>query len=83
MIILPLRPETNERYAPIGTIAMMLVNLLVHVVWGRGDPVALEPYLLDFQSVQPLQWLTSAFLHADWMHLIGNPKKRSRKAFYR
>ncbi len=72
MIILPLRPETNERYAPIGTIAMMLVNVLVHVIWGRGDPVALEPYLLDFQSVQPLQWLTSAFLHADWMHLIGN-----------
>lgn len=72
MLIIPLRPETNERHAPVGTIAMMVVCLLVHLIWGRGDPEALMPYLLDFQDIQPVQWLTSAFLHGDWMHLIGN-----------
>lgn len=71
-IILPYRPDASWRHPPNGTIAIMLALLLIHIVWGRGDPAALEPYLLNFQSLAPLQWLTSAFLHADWFHLCGN-----------
>jgi membrane associated rhomboid family serine protease len=71
-IALPFRPDASWRHPPVGTVAMMLANLLVHIFWGQRGPEALEPYLLDFQAIHPLQWLTSAFLHAGWMHLCGN-----------
>lgn len=71
-IVLPYRPDASWRHPPRGTVGIMLSLLLIHIVWGRGGPDALEPYLLNFQALAPLQWLTSAFLHADWFHLCGN-----------
>lgn len=72
MIILPLRPDASWRHPPIGTIATMLGLLLIHIAWGHADPDSLKPYLLNFQALDPVQWLTSACLHAGWMHLLGN-----------
>ena len=28
--------------------------------------------ILEFDRINPLQWITAAFMHADWLHLIGN-----------
>jgi membrane associated rhomboid family serine protease len=72
IIVLPLRADASWRHQPTGTIAVMLTLLLLHIFWTRNDPANVEPYLLNFQQFDVVQWLTSGLLHADWFHLIGN-----------
>lgn len=57
---------------PIVTAAMVVVNVAVHVllVVTGTDPT---PCILAFgDGYHPVQWLTHNFLHAGWVHLIGN-----------
>ena len=71
-MLIPLRAEHETNTVPYGTIALIVINVLVHVVWTNNDLKAMQPWMLDFRHLDPVQWLTSAFLHAGWMHLIGN-----------
>ncbi len=57
---------------PIVTSIMAVVNIGVHLmVTSLG--IDILPYILAFgDGFHPLQWLTHNFLHAGWLHLIGN-----------
>jgi membrane associated rhomboid family serine protease len=73
-MFIPLNTDAPLYHFPWGTIGLIAVNVLCFVITGFGlDPVALEGWTLPYgQGLNPLQWLTSAFAHAGFMHILGN-----------
>lgn len=50
---------------------------LVNAISGEKlfiDPyeAVIDPYILHYGRFNPLEWVTSNFMHADWLHLFGN-----------
>ncbi len=55
---------------PIGTVLLIVVNILTFVAtWDQGPSSSL---ILEFGEIHPTQWVTSNFMHADIIHLLGN-----------
>src|SRR5690606_5282028 len=63
-------------YWPFATVGLIVANLLCYVVaWEMIDAeelMALWWMLPLGYGITPVQWLTSFFMHADVMHLVGN-----------
>ena len=78
--ILPINTDCPIYHFPAATLGIIAVNLLIHlgvVTVGEsglaGAQTVLEPWCLwAGDGYHPEQWITSAFLHADWLHVIGN-----------
>ncbi len=78
-VLIPLGTDRPRRHSPVVTFALLALNALVFVYMAtleRSDPGAYEKLLLwgqvggrDFHAHT---LVTSAFLHAGWMHLLGN-----------
>jgi membrane associated rhomboid family serine protease len=52
---------------------LIAVNTAVFFATGMGDEAGIVAYGVEFgNSVHPLQWITSIFMHAHLGHLIGN-----------
>jgi membrane associated rhomboid family serine protease len=72
-MFLPYTTDAPIYYWPFATVGLILVNVLVFAAVMFGDEVAAEYWILSFgDGLHPLQWLTSIFMHAGPMHLIGN-----------
>ena len=78
--MLPLNTSQPARRAPIMTALLILANVLMFAVWQQSVGVAravrmaaLVPAQLVAHTPGAFQqiWL-SMFMHASWMHLIGN-----------
>jgi membrane associated rhomboid family serine protease len=84
--VIPIRDTIRSRTAPVMTVALIVVNVLVFL-----HEIALGPYLERFvlaygliprrfvywqgNPLDPLRFLplfTSMFWHGGWLHLIGN-----------
>lgn len=71
-MIFPYNTDAPIYYRPIATIALILLNTLVFA-FQVANPDACEPFLLRLgDGIHPVQWLSSIFMHADPIHLIGN-----------
>jgi membrane associated rhomboid family serine protease len=85
--VLPLRDNLPTRRFPVVTVALIAANILVFVLYqGAGEGQGFRSSLQDFAfrpceveescptaGEGPLVTLfTSMFLHADWLHLLGN-----------
>jgi membrane associated rhomboid family serine protease len=85
--VLPLRDNLPTRRFPVVTVALIAANVLVFVLYqGAGEGDGFLSSLRDFAfrpceveescptaGEGPLVTLfTSMFLHADWLHLLGN-----------
>lgn len=58
---------------PITTAALIGINTLIHIALVPVEPDAIIPWCLSYgDGLHPLQWISCNFLHAGWMHLIGN-----------
>jgi len=58
---------------PITTVSLIAINLLIHVGLMPVEPEAIIPWCLSYgDGLHPLQWISCNFLHAGWMHVIGN-----------
>ncbi len=81
--MLPLRDNVPTRSFPIVTIALIVVNMLVWVLYqlpdllGSVNELAYHP--CEVENSCPtvghdwqLTALTAMFLHASWLHLLGN-----------
>jgi membrane associated rhomboid family serine protease len=81
--VLPLRDNVPTRSFPIVTIALIVTNMLVWVLYelpdlaGAVDELAYHP--CEVENSCPtvghdwqLTVLTAMFLHASWLHLLGN-----------
>jgi membrane associated rhomboid family serine protease len=76
MFLIPYTTDAPIYYWPYMTVVLIVINVVVFVVappglLGLNESV--EPYVLVFgQGLHPVQWVTSAFLHAGYVHIIGN-----------
>lgn len=58
---------------PFATVGLIVINTLVFAAVLGVDPEQVEPWILQWgEGLHPLQWVTSNFLHAGFMHLLGN-----------
>ncbi len=72
-MIIPWSTDAPIYHRPWATIALMVVTVVAFVLtagWGEDER---EAYMLVHgDGLHPLQWITSNFLHANVMHLVGN-----------
>jgi membrane associated rhomboid family serine protease len=58
---------------PITTLSLIGINVLIHLGVSAVDPHVIMPWCLEYgNGLHPLQWISCNFLHAGWVHLIGN-----------
>ncbi len=68
----PYHTDAPLYHYPIGTVLLIVVNILMFVAtWAQG-PETYATLILTFDAIHPTQWLTSSFMHADISHLVGN-----------
>ena len=71
---LPVGTDARVRSTPWVTLSIVLTNIFVHGIFlaSRGDAGTL--YALAFKAAQPSVGtaIASLFLHADFLHLVGN-----------
>ncbi len=81
--MLPLRDNVPTRHFPIVTLALIVANVLVWVLYqlpdlqGSVDELAYHPCEVENSCPTvgedwPLTALTSMFMHGSWLHLLGN-----------
>jgi membrane associated rhomboid family serine protease len=69
-MIIPWGTDAPIYHRPIATIALIVVNVVVFVLFPAR---AHEDWTLILgEGIHPLQWVTSIFLHAGVIHLAGN-----------
>lgn len=81
IILLPYGTDAPVYYWPYATIGTIVVNSLIFLFTfpmilmmdEREDLRAIVEFLiLQFGYINPLQWITWNYMHADPLHLIGN-----------
>ena len=72
MIIVPYATDAPIYYRPIGTIGLIVVNVLVYLLTCLRPEMMESLVLVHGYGPQPVQWLTSIFVHASFFHLLGN-----------
>ncbi len=71
MIIIPVNTDAPIYYWPWMTLLLVAVNCVTFYVTGFGENP--EGWLLRFgHGLNPVEWVAFNFLHAGWLHLIGN-----------
>ena len=72
-MLLPIRTNMPLRSSPAVNYLLLVANIAVFLTTRRGLAAgALGTYVLQASYPQLHQFLTHAFLHADWGHLAGN-----------
>ncbi|MDR2171440.1 MAG: rhomboid family intramembrane serine protease [Planctomycetaceae bacterium] len=68
----PYNTDAPVYYRPIVTVLMIAANIIIFFC-EAGDPSIVANYALAVgNGLNPVQWLTCNFLHADIGHLVGN-----------
>ncbi|MBB3208578.1 membrane associated rhomboid family serine protease [Rhodopirellula rubra] len=71
-MFLPYGTDAPVYHYPVATIGIIAANTVLFVLTGMGDCGGYDWLILEFDRINPFQWVTSAFMHASWSHLIGN-----------
>ncbi|MEM8670943.1 MAG: rhomboid family intramembrane serine protease [Planctomycetota bacterium] len=78
MIFIPYSTDAPIYHWPVATVSIIVANVVIffltmfRVNLEMMDPESIEWLLLEFDQVNPVQWITGAFMHGDLSHLIGN-----------
>jgi len=72
--MIPIRTDRRQEHTPWVNYALILANVLVFVAFQgrRADTPIVRMYMLHSDQPELYQFFSSMFMHADWMHLIGN-----------
>ena len=72
--MIPLGTDAPIYHYPIVTVALIVANVVAFASTGAGmDMDAVQQYALAHgEGLQPIQWVTSNFIHGGFGHLIGN-----------
>jgi membrane associated rhomboid family serine protease len=74
--MIPLRDTQPSRSAPIVTVGIIVVNILVFLYQFSLDSFSVNHLIAEYGVVpdrlRGLSLVTSMFLHGGWMHVIGN-----------
>ena len=74
-MLIPYNTDAPIYYFPFTTIGLIVANVLMYVVslaMMTEGPANVLWLTLEFDTINPLQWLTNNFMHADIFHLAGN-----------
>ncbi|MCC9655682.1 rhomboid family intramembrane serine protease [Rhodopirellula halodulae] len=77
-MFIPVSTDAPLYHWPIATVGLIVANVAAFVacVWallsGAADMETLENLALSYETINPIQWFTSPFLHGGPMHLLGN-----------
>jgi len=78
ILLFPYSTDSPVYHLPFATGGIIAVNVVVffattfQMMVGNVGVESLEPLLLQFDTINPLQWISNAFMHAGLMHLLGN-----------
>jgi membrane associated rhomboid family serine protease len=71
--VFPYATDAPVYHFPFATIGLIVANVMTLGALIAGATDDIEPLLLVYgDGLHPLQWLTSNFIHAGFMHLAGN-----------
>lgn len=73
-MLLPINTDAPLYHFPFGTIGLIVVNVACFALSASPlDPLAAHGWALEYgEGLNPVQWFTSAFAHAGFLHLLGN-----------
>lgn len=71
LFFFPLGTDAPVYYWPITTVAMIAINVLVFAET-VANPELADSLVLHFGQFNPVEWITSAFVHGNLMHILGN-----------
>jgi membrane associated rhomboid family serine protease len=75
-MLIPYNTDAPIYHWPYATLGTIIVNVLIFVgVSGLGEesgPSVVGNLILVYGQWNPIQWLTSNYLHANFMHVFGN-----------
>jgi membrane associated rhomboid family serine protease len=72
-MLIPWATDAPIYHRPWATIGLMVVTTVIFVLTAGLDRDLVEPYMLSHgEGLHPVQWITSNFLHANIIHLVGN-----------
>lgn len=69
-MLLPYRTDAPVYHFPWATLGIIGACILIQL--GLGDSEALDAFVLHFGTINPTEWILSAFAHGGWMHVLGN-----------
>ena len=78
MLFLPYSTDAPIYHLPIATVAFIVSNVVIffgtmfQVQLGNMPYENIEWLILQFNQINPIQWITGQFMHADIFHLLGN-----------
>jgi len=72
-VFIPYNTDAPLYHLPISTVGLIAVNTLVFIASAQAETQDVAPWILQFgEGLHPLQWISNNFMHADFMHLLGN-----------
>ena len=73
-MLIPYGTDASVYHPPIATVGVIAINAAMFLATGMGHHYGGESdwLILEYDRINPLQWVTAAFMHATWCHLIGN-----------
>ncbi|MBL8848433.1 MAG: rhomboid family intramembrane serine protease, partial [Planctomycetaceae bacterium] len=77
MVLAPINTDAPIYHWPRATVGLIAANVVAFLAIGSGalgtfEDVVARYGLVHGEGLQPWQWLTSNFVHRDWLHLAGN-----------
>lgn len=72
--MIPISTDAPLYHRPFATIGLIIVNVIAFAVTvPLGEDFGPPGFLkLQYGTINPLQWVSSMFMHADIVHLLGN-----------
>lgn len=76
-MLFPYNTDAPIYHFPYGTIGLIVANVLLFfaTMFGIDSPLDFEGVkwlCLEFDQINPFQWVSNNFMHGDIVHLVGN-----------
>ncbi len=72
-LFMPYQTDAPIHHRPYGTVGLIAANVFVFFACLGARDASLAPFMLQYgEGLNPVQWVSSMFMHADLMHLLGN-----------
>ncbi len=72
-MLIPYNTDAPIYHWPVATVGLIATNVVVFFGMMGASPDQIEPWILHWgQGWNPLQWVSSIFMHAGIGHLLGN-----------
>ena len=77
-MFIPFSTDAPLYHLPFVTGGIMVANIVIYfgttfqVAIGNMEPEQVEWLMIQFNQINPLQWITGSFMHLGFGHLLGN-----------